>query len=188
MHGRYRSRGAPPTGVEGGVRHAGRVDSAPAFRIRVQDSGSGDACRRVLATLPTFFGIPESVEDYVAKAEESTTVLVSVDGDDVGILTLVMHTPYAAEVYVMGVRPEHHRQGIGRRMLERAETWLRARDIEYLQVKTLSPRHPDPGYVKTRDFYFAVGFRPLEEFPDLWQPDQPALQMIKTLSPRPSRP
>ena len=138
----------------------------------------------MLATLPTWFGVPESVEDYVEKADSHATVVATVDGDDVGLLTLVVHTPYAAEIYVMGVRPEHHRHGIGRRMLEVAETWLRGRDIEYLQVKTLSPRHPDPGYVKTRDFYFAVGFRPLEEFPELWQPENPALQMVKTLTPR----
>jgi GNAT superfamily N-acetyltransferase len=168
--------------------HAGVVVSSPGFRINVQDRGSGDVCRQVLTTLPHWFGVPESVEEYVAKAEGNPTVVVTVDGEGVGILTLVVHTPYAAEVYVMGVRPEHHRRGIGRQMLELAETWLRGRDIEYLQVKTLSPRHPDPGYVKTRDFYFAVGFRPLEEFPDLWQPENPALQMIKTLSPRPPRP
>jgi GNAT superfamily N-acetyltransferase len=157
--------------------------AAPGFGIRMEDRGSGDACRQVLATLPTWFGVPESVEDYVAKAEENPTLVAAFDGEDVGILTLVVHTPYAAEVYVMGVRPEHHRQGIGRQMLELAETWLRGRDIEFLQVKTLSPRHPDPGYVKTRDFYFAVGFRPLEEFPDLWQPENPALLMIKALPP-----
>lgn len=155
------------------------------MKIRVQERGSGDVCRQVLATLPTWFGVPESVEDYVTKAEENPTVVATAEGEDVGILTLVVHTPYAAEVHVMGIRPEHHRHGIGSQMLECAETWLRGRDIEYLQVKTLSPRHPDPGYVKTRDFYFAVGFRPVEEFPDLWQPENPALQMIKTLSPRP---
>jgi GNAT superfamily N-acetyltransferase len=153
----------------------------------VQERGSGDVCRQVLATLPTWFGVAESVEDYVAKADGNPTVITNVESVDVGILTLVIHTPYAAEVYVMGVRPEHHRHGIGRQMLEFSETWLRERDIEYLQVKTLSPRHPDPGYVKTRDFYFAVGFRPLEEFPDLWQPENPALQMVKTLSPRQAR-
>jgi GNAT superfamily N-acetyltransferase len=153
--------------------------------MQVRERGSGDVCRRVLATLPTWFGLPESVEDYVAKAEGHPTVVATVDGDDVGILTLVVHTPYAAEVYVMGVRPEHHQHGLGRRMLEVAASWLRERDIEYLQVKTLSPRHPDPGYVKTREFYFAAGFRPLEEFPELWQPENPALQMIKTLAPRP---
>ena len=151
----------------------------------MREGGSGEACRRILAELPTWFGVPESVEDYVAKAEENPTVVATLDGEDVGILTLVVHTPYAAEVYVMGVRPEHHRHGIGRQMLEFAESWLRGRDIEYLQVKTLSPRHPDPGYVKTRDFYFAVGFRPVEEFPDLWQPENPALQMIKTVPPVP---
>ncbi len=98
-----------------------------------------------------------------------------------------MHTLYAAEIYVMGVVPEHHRHGLGRQMVEFAETWLRARDIEYLQVKTLSPRHPDPGYETTRAFYFAIGFRPLEEFHDLWQPENPALQMIKTIPPRAER-
>lgn len=151
--------------------------------VRVLDRGAGESCRGVLATLPAWFGIPASVEDYVAKADEHPTVLASVDGAGVGILTLVVHTPYAAEIYVMGVRPEHHRSGVGRRMLEHAEAWLRARDVEYLQVKTLSPRHPDPGYVKTRAFYFACGFRPLEEFPDLWQPENPALQMVKALWP-----
>ena len=157
--------------------------ASPGFQLRVQELGSGEVCRRVLATLPTWFGVPESVEDYVTKADAHPTLVVSVRGEDVGFLTLVVHTPYAAEIYVMGVTPEHHRQGIGRQMVEFAETWLRARDIEYLQVKTLSPRHPDAGYEKTRAFYFAAGFRPLEEFPDLWQPENPALQMIKSVPP-----
>jgi GNAT superfamily N-acetyltransferase len=163
--------------------HAGRMVASADFQLRVQELGSGDVCRRVLDALPSWFGVPESVEDYVAKADENPTVIASEHGEDVGLLTLLLHTPYAAEVYVMGVLPERRRSGIGRHMLELAETWLRARDIGYLQVKTLSPRHPDPGYVETRAFYFASGFRPLEEFPDLWQPENPALQMIKTLSP-----
>ena len=148
----------------------------------MRELGSGAACRHVLAALPTWFGVPESVEDYVAKADEHPTVVAVHEGTDIGILTLVVHTPFAAEVYVMGVLPEHHRHGIGRQMLGLAEAWLRDRDIEYLQVKTLSPRKADEGYEKTRAFYFASGFRPLEEFPDLWQPENPALQMIKTLS------
>ena len=39
--------------------------------------------------------------------------------------------PYAAEIVVMGVLPEHHRAGIGRAMLSGAETWLAERDITY---------------------------------------------------------
>jgi GNAT superfamily N-acetyltransferase len=155
--------------------------ATPELQLDVRPDGSGGACRRVLAELPRWFGIPTSVEDYVAKADAQPTVVATLDGQDIGILTLVTHTPYAAEVYVMGVLPEHHRRGVGRAMLGLAETWLRARDIEYLQVKTLSPRHPDPGYVETRAFYLASGFRPLEEFPELWGADQPALQMVKAL-------
>ncbi len=161
--------------------------TTPEFRLRVEDSGSGEVCRRILATLPHWFGVPESVEDCAAKADEHPTLIASVRGEDIGIMTLLVHTPYAAEVYVMAVVPEQHRIGIGHQMMEFAETWLRARDIEYLQVKTLSPRKPDEGYARTRAFYLACGFRPLEEFPELWQPENPALQMIKTLASRPPR-
>jgi GNAT superfamily N-acetyltransferase len=83
----------------------------------------------------------------------------------------------------MGVLPEYHRAGIGRGLLSAAESWLAQRDIGFLQVKTLSPRSADAGYAATRAFYFGCGFRPLEEMPELWGTDQPALQMIKTIPP-----
>jgi hypothetical protein len=35
--------------------------------------------------------------------------------------------------------PEHHRYGIGRAILQVADSWLAERDIGFLQVKTLSP-------------------------------------------------
>ena len=98
-----------------------------------------------------------------------------------GLLTLVRHGRHAAEVYVMAVLAQLHRQGIGRALLEHAETMLAADGVEFLQVKTLSPSKPDDGYEKTRAFYLAYGFRPLEEFPTLWDTDNPALQMIKVV-------
>jgi GNAT superfamily N-acetyltransferase len=112
-------------------------------------------------------------------------VVATLAGRDCGILTLRMHSPYAAEIVVMGVLPEHHRSGIGLAMLESAESWLAERDVGFLQVKTLSPRSCDAGYAATRAFYFGCGFRPLEEMPELWGRDQPALQMIKTVPPPP---
>jgi ribosomal protein S18 acetylase RimI-like enzyme len=144
--------------------------------------GAGSVCRRILAMLPTWFGIPDAVEDYVATADRCPTVVASFGGTDVGIATVVRHSDYAAEVYVMGVVPEFHRRGVGRAMLRHAEATLAADGVEYLQVKTLSSRHPDEGYRRTRAFYEAYGFRPLEEFPTLWSPDQPALQLVKSVS------
>ena len=132
-------------------------------------------------TLPSWFGIPASVEDYVATANRSPTVIASLGNDDVGILTVVRHNQYAAEFYVMAVLPALHRQGSGRALLEQAEGRLADAGVEFLQVKTLAPSKPDDGYEKTRAFYRAYGFRPLEEFPDLWDADNPALQMIKVI-------
>jgi GNAT superfamily N-acetyltransferase len=149
--------------------------------LRIQHVGAGTVCAAVLATLPHWFGFPDSVADYVESADTHPTVVATVEGRDYGILTLRVHTPYAAEIVVMGVVPEQHRGGIGRAMLGAAETWLAERDITYLQVKTLSPRSGDEGYAATRAFYFGCGFRPLEEMPKLWEADQPALQMIKTV-------
>jgi GNAT superfamily N-acetyltransferase len=156
--------------------------------LRIEDVGAGTVCAEVLATLPHWFGFPDSVADYVESADTHPTVVASVDGRDCGILTLLVHTPYAAEIVVMGVVPEQHRSGVGRAMLGAAESWLAGRDITYLQVKTLSPRSADEGYAATRAFYFGCGFRPLEEMPDLWGRDSPALQMIKNVRLTPGRP
>lgn len=150
--------------------------------LRDQSIGSGSVCRTILGTLPTWFGIQESVEDYVSVADRSPTIIASIDGEDVGFLTLVHHSAYASEVYAMAVLPDHHRRGIGWTMLKHAEDSLSRVGVEFLQVKTLSAKHPDEGYEKTRAFYLAYGFRPLEEFPNLWDPANPALQLIKVVS------
>jgi GNAT superfamily N-acetyltransferase len=156
-------------------------------QLRQQPSGSGPVCRAILDTLPTWFGIPQSVEDYVDVADHAPTVIASLDGHDVGLATVVTHSPYAAEIALMAVRPEYHRRRIGHKMLWSIEGTLSDAGVEFLQVKTLSARRPDEGYDKTRAFYLSYGFRPLEEFPELWGPENPALQMIKVVTPPPVR-
>ena len=156
-------------------------DVSTEVHVRLRPTGAGEVCRAVLATLPTWFGFPDVNEEYAGTADTNPTFVASVGGDDVGLLTLVTHTPYAAEVHLMAVRPEHHRHGVGRALLQSAEAELVASGIEYLQVKTLSDSHPDEGYVRTRAFYRSVGFRPLEELRTLWSPDQPALLFVKRL-------
>jgi hypothetical protein len=70
---------------------------------------------------------------------------------------------------------------VGRALLAQAQDWLRQEKVEYLQVKTLAPSHPDEDYARTRAFYLAVGFRPLEELTGLWNEENPCLLMIKRL-------
>jgi GNAT superfamily N-acetyltransferase len=158
------------------------------FTTRIEESGSGRICRSILDALPHWFGIPASVADYAAAADRSPSVIArtaGTAGEDIGITTLVSHGPYAAEVYVMAVLPEFHRHGVGRAMLQAAEARLARSGVEFLQVKTLSAAKPDEGYARTRAFYLAYGFRPLDEFPLLWGADNPALQMVKTVPPAP---
>lgn len=151
--------------------------------ISIRDSagGAGAICRQILDLLPEWFGIPEAVDEYVAAANDHPSVIASIDGSDVGIVTVVHHSEFAAEVHLMAVAPSFHRQGIGTVMLRHLEGTLAETGVEYLQVKTLSASNPDEGYAKTRAFYLGYGFRPLEEFPTLWAPENPALQMIKTV-------
>ncbi|MFC1996619.1 GNAT family N-acetyltransferase [Chloroflexota bacterium] len=84
-------------------------------------------------------------------------------------------------MYVTGVLPQYHRQGVGREILFAAEYYLRDQGVLYLHVKTLSDSHPDPGYAKTRAFYLAMGFTPLEEIKTLWDEANPALLLVKKI-------
>jgi ribosomal protein S18 acetylase RimI-like enzyme len=144
--------------------------------------GQSSVCAPILRALPEWFGIEEATGQYIQDIETMPTFLAMGSGQAVGFLTFRQHSHYAAEVHVMGVHPRMHRQGVGRALLRAVESYLVGRGIEFLQVKTLSSAHPDKNYAKTRAFYDAMGFRPLEEFPDLWGEQNPCLQMIKALS------
>jgi ribosomal protein S18 acetylase RimI-like enzyme len=134
-------------------------------------------CEGVLRALPDWFGIASAVDHYIEAAVELPTFAVDRDA----FLSLKLHTPAAAEIYVMGVRPERHRRGLGAALVSAAEAFLRERDVEYLQVKTLGPSRPDEHYERTRLFYEACGFRPLEEIHGLWDEGNPCLLMVKRL-------
>lgn len=149
--------------------------------VRRVDGGAGETCRSILAELPAWFGLPEANEGYVEHADLHPGVIADDDGRAVGISTVVRHSPHAAEIHLMAVKPAAHRRGVGTSMLRDIESDLADEGVRFLQVMTLSARHPDPGYALTRRFYRAAGFVVLEEFPDLWGASNPALQMIKSI-------
>jgi len=174
--------------------HGGR----PGWRVT---SGEPDPAtvERLLRKLPTWFGIESSVLEYIESARRLPAYLAWPHGPApggsppglapgsppdlaAGVLLAVRHFPRSAEIYLLAVDPAVHRQGAGRALVTALESDLIADGVEFLQVKTLGPSHPDPGYVRTRRFYASVGFQPLEEITGLW-PDNPCLIMIKTLPP-----
>jgi GNAT superfamily N-acetyltransferase len=103
------------------------------------------------------------------------------NGEPAGFVSLNPHNEYTAEVHVMAVREAFHRTGVGRKLIETSENYLRQQNYEFLSVKTLSPSKPNKEYEMTRKFYISTGFRPVEAFKTLWGESNPCLFMIKTL-------
>jgi catechol 2,3-dioxygenase-like lactoylglutathione lyase family enzyme/GNAT superfamily N-acetyltransferase len=163
---------------------APEVASATAeFAIRDLPAGRGAVCERILRSLPAWFGIERAIHDYVRAVEDMPTWVAEAGGETVGFLSLEVKNDWVAEIHVMGVRSEWHGRGCGARLLETAEAYAHRRGLELLMVKTLGPSHPDEGYARTRRFYLARGFRPLEEFHGVWDPGNPCLVMAKRVSP-----
>jgi GNAT superfamily N-acetyltransferase len=144
-------------------------------------AAKGALCAEILAGLPTWFGMPQSNAAYIRAVEAMPMWAALEDGVPMGFLALGRPTPHAFEIHVMGVRPERHRSGAGRALVARAEEYARGHGARFLTVKTLSSRDSDPGYAKTRAFYEAMGFVAIDEFPELWSPENPAMLMLKVL-------
>jgi GNAT superfamily N-acetyltransferase len=159
----------------------------PAWRITTgkQDPATVE---RLLRMLPDWFGIESAITGYVESARDLPTYLArpggghveSPEGQPAGVLLAARHFPCSAEIHLMAVDPAVHRRGVGRALVAALEADLIADRVEFLQVKTLGPAHPDAGYRRTRQFYASAGFRPLEEIHGLW-PENPCLIMIKAL-------
>jgi ribosomal protein S18 acetylase RimI-like enzyme len=138
------------------------------------------ACASILDELPEWFGIEAARRRYQAELPDRETY-VAVAPDVLGFVALQPHSAYAAEIHLIAVRRDVHRQGVGRALVEHAEAVLRSRGVEYLSVKTLGPSHPDEGYAATRAFYASLGFRPLEETTAYWGEANPCLIMVMRL-------
>ena len=96
-----------------------------------------------------------------------------------GFISIKENNQYTAEIYVMGVLPDYHKQGIGRSLFNGDLGWSKEHGYEFLQVKTLDASHPDIYYAGTRKFYLSMGFKPLECLPKLWGKENPCLIMIQ---------
>lgn len=161
-----------------------RSPGAPggALRIVRLAGGPAAACEAVLRALPDWFGDEGALAEYVRRIRSLPTV-AALDGDRViGFASIERHFARAAEIHCMGVAPEAHGRGVGRALVMEVESWAAAWGVRHLQVKTLGPSVRDPNYARTRAFYRAVGFDPLEEMSTLWD-HWPCLVLVKQVVP-----
>lgn len=135
-------------------------------------------CISILRSLPNWFGIESAIADYTEDVRHMNMWSCEINNQTVGFISIEMHNDHSAEIHVMGVLENFHNQQIGKSLIEIAIQNLKSEQVQYLQVKTLSEKHPDLHYAKTRNFYKKMGFIPIQEFPLLWGKANPCLQML----------
>ena len=138
------------------------------------------ACEQIIRHLPDWFGMPESNKNYIKQMRDKDVFAVEKDGAAIGLIALKYHFGETAEVWWMGLLPEHHRSGLGTLLIEAAKKRAKEKNCKNLALNTLSPRSPDPYYARTRAFYDTRGFRPLVEFNED-DPDNPMMWMVLNL-------
>lgn len=140
-----------------------------------------DIAKTILDDLPEWFGIAEAKEEYAVESKDMPFFAAVHNDKEVAFLSIKRNNSYTAEIYVMGIRKDYHRKGIGRALFDTCYSWCREQGYEFLQVKTLDESHPDINYKITREYYLAMGFRPLECFPSLWGEENPCLVLIMAI-------
>jgi Acetyltransferases len=134
----------------------------------------------ILRALPNWFGIESSIVDYVKQVQTMPFYAYFDCNKPIGFVAIKIHNTYTAEVMVMGILKEYHRQGIGKILMKYCDKYCIDNGFEFLTVKTLDETRKNNDYRKTRLFYQSVGFKPLEVFPLLWGKENPCLFMAKS--------
>ena len=132
----------------------------------------------ILNQLPEWFGLPDSINEYISCSKEMPFWAYFEEEKPVGFIVLKETSKFAAEVYVMGVLKEYHRNGIGYQLWKVFQQYAKETGYEYIQVKTVQKGHYKE-YDITNTFYEKLGFRELECFPNLWDEWNPCQVYVK---------
>lgn len=127
------------------------------------------AVRRILGSLPDWFGDPEAIDNYVSAAGDIEFVSrVAIEaGRVVGVSLTRRHFRESAELHLIAVDPAAQGQGVGRALVDQVATELREDGCKLLSVHTVGASFDSEPYARTRAFYHAMGFYSLEEHDNL---------------------
>ncbi len=151
---------------------------------KINDAGEkGKICMEILEALPEWFEIPESRAVYAKESMELPFWADMEAGIARGFIVMKETSDYVVEIYVMGVRKEYHRFGIGSKLFEAFYQYAKEQGYEFIQVKTVREGlYPD--YDGTNAFYQRIGFRELECMEGLWDEANPCQVYVMVVHPR----
>ena len=128
--------------------------------------------RLILESLPEWFGIKESREDYIKDSAEEDMLVAYDNEKPIGFICLKETGKDTIELAVMGLLKDYHRKGIGKKLFEVAKNHAKDKSYSFVQVKTVQMGHYKE-YDDTNMFYLSLGFKELEVFPTLWDENNP---------------
>lgn len=134
----------------------------------------------ILADLPEWFGLPDSTTEYIQQSMNMPFFAAFRNNKPVGFIALKKTSKFTAEIYVMGILKDFHRQQIGEQLFYKFVQFAHNSGYEYLQVKTVDEGHYAE-YDRTRLFYEKMNFRKLECFQDMWDKNNPCLIMVQSI-------
>ncbi len=134
--------------------------------------------REILNDLPEWFGMPESTEEYITDSQDKPFIACFMDNEAVGFVVLNATSEDCADIFVMGIKKNYHRMGIGTKLNDAYEKLAKKLGYTYTQVKTVQTGHYKE-YDITNNFYKSVGYKELEVFPTLWDEWNPCQVYIK---------
>lgn len=136
-------------------------------------------CEDILNDLPDWFGQPESILEYKNTVKKLPFLVISFNNEVIGFCAIKIEHIINCDLYVLGIKYQYHKQGIGSILISYIEKYCIENNIPYMTVLTLSDRDNNEHYRRTRKFYKKNGFVKFKELPTLWDKSTPALLMIK---------
>lgn len=138
-----------------------------------------DFVEKVLRDLPDWFGIEDSIIQYADNSKENDTFIISVDGEDLGFLTIKETSNHAIDLYCLGILSKYRNTGLGTTLV-REVLDLYKNNFSLAHVKTLD-EGVDEFYDQTIRFYKSLGFMKLETIKEIWGEENPCQIMVKSL-------
>jgi len=133
----------------------------------------------ILNDLPQWFGIRESITEYINTLNDKDFFAAMDNSNCIGFIAINYLNNDVANLYVLGIKPKYHHQGIGTKIYAKVEKHLKNHHFKYITVQTLSAKSQDQNYGKTRKFYRKMGFIEAFESDKIWDHKNPFLLMVK---------
>lgn len=136
----------------------------------------------VLMTLPEWFGNNQANVKYSLDVMNLPFYCAfSQDKKVIGFICAKIHHKVTGDIFLLGIKPEYHRNGIGKQLVKKLEEYCVGIGCTSIVVKTLSEDSNYDPYKKTTEFYRSLEYKDLITFDEFWDEQNKCLLMIKEL-------